>query len=352
MFVNSNSNSSRAEIITEKGNTSNKESYEIFLIRNTSNSFTVAESLNNKSINTQEEPIYLDMNMGGVVTQIFNDKSINTQEEPIYLDMRGNNNIDDEYHDYMDLDGSDESEIECQFEIKINKNKEKPSLPPINPDRKIIILEKRKLELTEHLVRIFTENKLKVSKDSLLIILNKNSDLFLEKNINSQVFNRVMFQCINKIPTLHYKDIKENKILKNSFISYIFLYSYVFNKETENNQDEFFIEDFSKIEKLNEFVKDKLYVDIIEMVCDNIINKDEISFSLSMILEKSGLMKLLKSLRDLIYNSKGENIQEKENKYDSIKNVIEESIKKLNKKMYSIKLNYQMRVSLEFYKEY
>lgn len=68
------------------------------------------------------------------------------------------------------------------------------------------------------------------------------------------------------------------------------------------------------------------------MVCDKIINKDEISFSLSMILEKSGLMKLLKSLRDLIYNSKGENIQEKENKYDSIKNVIEESIKKLNKK--------------------
>ena len=245
MFVNSNSNSSRVEIITEKGNASNKESYEIFLIKNTPNSFTVAESLNNKSINTQEEPIYLD--------------------------MRGNNNIGDEYHDYMDLDGSDESEIECQFEMKINKNKEKPSLPPINPDRKIIILEKRKLELTEHLVRIFTENKLKVSKDSLLIILNENSDLFLEKNINSQVFDRIMFQCINKIPTLHYKDIKENKILKNSFISYIFLYSYVFNKETENNQDEFFIEDFSKIEKLNEFVKDKLYVDIIEMVCDKII---------------------------------------------------------------------------------
>ena len=44
------------------------------------------------------------------------------------------------------------------------------------------------------------------------------------------------------------------------------------------------------------------------------------------------MIKLLKSLRDLIYNSKGENIQEKENKYDSIKNVIEESIKKLNKK--------------------
>lgn len=140
-----------------------------------------------------------------------------------------------------------------------------------------------------------------------------------------------MLQCINEISTLHYKDIKENKILKDSFISYLFLYSYVFNKECSNNQDEFFIGNFSKIEKLNEFKKDKLYVDIIEVMCDNIIDKDEVSCLLSTILERSKLIKHLDSLRDLICIGKGKNIQEKENKYDSIKNVIEESIKKLNK---------------------
>ncbi|MEZ2684432.1 hypothetical protein ACBQ20_06490 [Proteus vulgaris] len=325
--------SSRTEIITEisKGNTSNKESYKISSIKNTPNSPIVTERLNNKSINTQKESIYFNMDKGAIVTQVFNNKSINTQDELIYTCMNENNNIDDEYHDYMDLDGGNESEIECQFEMKINKNKEKPSLPPINQDRKRIILEKKKLELTEHLVRIFTENKLKVSKDSLHIILNKNLDLFSEKDINSKVFKRVMLQCINDIPTLHYKNIKENEILKNSFISYIFLYSYIFNKETENNQSEFFIEDFSKIEKLNKTVKDKLNGDVIDVVCDNIINKDGVSSSLSMILEKSRLINFLKELRRSINNDKEENIQEKGHKYDSIKKVIEESIKKLNK---------------------
>lgn len=326
--------SSRTEIITEisKGNTSNKESYKISSIKNTPHSLIVTERLNNKSINTQKESIYFNMDKGAIVTQVFNNKSINTQDELIYTCMNENNNIDDEYHDYMDLDGSNESEIECQFEMKINKNKEKPSLPPINQDRKRIILEKKKLELTEHLVRIFTENKLKVSKDILHIILNKSLDLFSEKDINSKVFKRVMFQCINDIPTLHYKNIKENEIFKNSFISYIFLYSYIFNKETENNQSEFFVEDFSKIEKLNKIVKDKLNGDVIDVVCDNIINKDGVSSSLSMILEKSRLINFLKELRRLINNDKEENIQEKDHKYDSIKKVIEESIKKLNKK--------------------
>lgn len=346
--------SSRTEIITEisKGNTSNKESYKISSIKNTPHSLIVTERLNNKSINTQKESIYFNMDKGAIVTQVFNNKSINTQDELIYTCMNENNNIDDEYHDYMDLDGSNESEIECQFEMKINKNKEKPSLPPINQDRKRIILEKKKLELTEHLVRIFTENKLKVSKDILHIILNKSLDLFSEKDINSKVFKRVMFQCINDIPTLHYKNIKENEIFKNSFISYIFLYSYIFNKETENNQSEFFVEDFSKIEKLNKIVKDKLNGDVIDVVCDNIINKDGVSSSLSMILEKSRLINFLKELRRLINNDKEENIQEKDHKYDSIKKVIEESIKKLNKKIHSIKLNYQTRVRQEFYKKY
>lgn len=283
-------------------------------ISNTPNNFIVTENLNNESISAQEEPIYLDMN-----------------KESIYQDMKGNNDIKDDYNDYMELDDSDESEIEKELRIKRNKNKEKPSFPPINQDRKNFLLEKVKLELAEHLVRIFTESKLKASKDNLLILLNKNPDLFLEKNINSDVFKYFMLQCINEISTLHYKDIKENKILKDSFISYLFLYSYVFNKECSNNQDEFFIGNFSKIEKLNEFKKDKLYVDIIEVMCDNIIDKDEVSCLLSTILERSKLIKHLDSLRDLICIGKGKNIQEKENKYDSIKNVIEESIKKLNK---------------------
>ena len=96
------------------------------------------------------------------------------------------------------------------------------------------------------MVCIFTESKLKVSKDNLLIILNKNPSLFLEKNINSQIFKYFMLQCINEISTLHYKDIKGNEILKDCIISYLFLYSYIFNKYSANNQDEFFIEDFSK----------------------------------------------------------------------------------------------------------
>lgn len=305
--------SSEAEIITEisKCNTSNKDLNNISLIKNTSNEFIFTESSDNKSINIKIEPIYLDMN-----------------KEIIYQDMKGNNNIED---DYIELDNNYESEVDGKLKIKINKSKEKPNLPPMNPDRKQISLEKVKLELADHLMSIFTENKFKVSKDSLLILLNKNSNLFLEKNINSQVFKRFMLQCINEIPKLHYKNIKENKIFKDCFISYLFLYSYIFNKYSASEQDKFFIEDFSKIEKLNDFQKDKLYVDIIEVLCDNIIDKDEIICFFSTLLEKSELIKSLNSLRSLISGGKGESIQEKENKYNSIKNAIEKSIKKINK---------------------
>lgn len=283
-------------------------------ISNTPNNFIVTESLNNESISAQEEPIYLDMN-----------------KESIYQDMKGNNDIKDDYNDYMELDDSDESEIEKELRIKRNKNKEKPSFPPINQDRKNFLLEKVKLELAEHLLRIAMENNLKVSKDNLLLLLRKSSDLFSGKYINSDVFKCFMHQFIVMVTTSNYDEIKENEIFKNSFISYVFLYSYIFNKKIENNQNEFFMEDFSKIEKLNEFKKDKLYVDIIEVICDNIIDKDEVSCLLSTILERSKLIKHLDSLRDLICIGKGKNIQEKENKYDSIKNIIEEGIKKLNK---------------------
>lgn len=307
-----------AETIAEisKDNTSNKDLNKISLIKNTSNELIVTESLNNKSISIQieAESIYLNMN-----------------KKNICQDMKKNNNIEDDYNDYIELDNHYELEIEQKSKIKSNKNKEKSSLPPINLDREKISLEKIKLELAEHLVCIFTESKLKVSKDNLLIILNKNPSLFLEKNINSQIFKYFMLQCINEISTLHYKDIKGNEILKDCIISYLFLYSYIFNKYSANNQDEFFIEDFSKVEKLNEFQKDKLYVDIIEVLCDNIIDKDEIICFLSTILERSELMKYLNFLRGLIRSGKGENIQEKESKYNSIKNTIERSIKKINK---------------------
>ncbi|MBJ2108966.1 hypothetical protein [Proteus terrae] len=198
-----------AETIAEisKDNTSNKDLNKISLIKNTSNELIVTESLNNKSISIQieAESIYLNMN-----------------KKNICQDMKKNNNIEDDYNDYIELDNHYELEIEQKSKIKSNKNKEKSSLPPINLDREKISLEKIKLELAEHLVCIFTESKLKVSKDNLLIILNKNPSLFLEKNINSQIFKYFMLQCINEISTLHYKDIKGNEILKDCIISYLF----------------------------------------------------------------------------------------------------------------------------------
>ncbi len=97
-----------AETIAEisKDNTSNKDLNKISLIKNTSNELIVTESLNNKSISIQIEPesIYLNMN-----------------KKNICQDMKKNNNIEDDYNDYIELDNHYELEIEQKSKIKNKK---------------------------------------------------------------------------------------------------------------------------------------------------------------------------------------------------------------------------------------
>ena len=156
--------------------------------------------------------------------------------------------------------------------------------------------------------------------------------IFSLKNIDDVNIEDLIYYYIDSGLPLDYKIVKNDEKLINDIKNYLFVYSYIFNKNVKQDVTGFFTEDFSKINKLHELQKINLYADIVEKIVDCIIDKKTLIESLVIILnnKENGIKRKLDYLSKLIKH-KGQFIGNKENAFNQLKKIIESSVEKLNK---------------------
>lgn len=292
------------------------------------------------SVNENDIPLSDNDESYNVVSD---NKQASETDENIYLDMSGSSNKmvdkkendeDEQYigvdHDYDELDDLDSRKI------TFFNDEKKPKLPKRNltAEEKEIASSKIKSELADYLINIFIKNEFRISKHQLIAGINKNPtlDLFSPKCIDDVNVENFISSYINDIPSLDYSKIMTNKGLIDEIKNALFIFSYLFNKNVERNITGFFMEDFSKLDKLNGFQEFNLYVDITEKILDCIIDRTELMKTLVGVLntQKSKLEEKLIILNALLEH-KNKFIDAKEKAFNDIKKIIESSVKKLDK---------------------
>ncbi|MGC2867842.1 hypothetical protein [Proteus vulgaris] len=222
---------------------------------------------------------------------------------------------------------------ECELQEIRNS---RPKLPQRNltSEEKEILTSKIKSELAGYIENAFTNKKIKISKHKLIEGFNNEVSLkiFSLKNIDDVNIEDLIYYYIDSGLPLDYKIVKNDEKLINDIKNYLFVYSYIFNKNVKQDVTGFFTEDFSKINKLHELQKINLYADIVEKIVDCIIDKKTLIESLVIILnnKENGIKRKLDYLSKLIKH-KGQFIGNKENAFNQLKKIIESSVEKLNK---------------------
>ena len=312
--------------------------------------------------NNVEEDIYVkymplgDSNVSKDI--VSNSDQSSEATESIYMDMtRALHHVDSEKND-----STDEQHVEASHHVVLEKNdstdkqnaeaergnndfneselqeirNSRPKLPQRNltSEEKEILTSKIKSELAGYIKNAFTNKGIKISKHKLIEGFNNELSLklFSPKNIDDVNIESLISYYINYGSSLDYKRVKNDEKLINEIKNYLFVYSYIFNKNVKKDVTGFFTEDFSKINKLHELQKINLYADIIEKIVDCIIDKKALMESLISILNnrENEIKKKLGCLKELI-EYKGDFIEDKKKVFNELKEIIESSVKKLNK---------------------
>ncbi|WP_368887514.1 hypothetical protein [Proteus columbae] len=293
--------------------------------------------------NYVEEDIYvkyMPLDDSNVSTDIVSNSDQSSEAtESIYMDMTGalhhvvleKNDSTDKQNAEAERGNNDFNEREQQ-EIRNSR----PKLPQRNltAEEKEILTSKIKSELAGYIENAFTNKKIKIYKHKLIEGFNNEVSLkiFSLKNIDDVNIEDLIYYYIDSGLPLDYKIVKNDEKLINDIKNYLFVYSYIFNKNVKQDVTGFFTEDFSKINKLHELQKINLYADIVEKIVDCIIDKKTLIESLVIILnnKENGIKRKLDYLSKLIKH-KGQFIGNKENAFNQLKKIIESSVEKLNK---------------------
>lgn len=283
---------------------------------------------------------YMPLDDSNVSTDIVSNSDQSSEAtESIYMDMTGalhhvvleQNDSTDKQNAEAERGNNDFNEREQQ-EIRNSR----PKLPQRNltAEEKEILTSKIKSELAGYIENAFTNKKIKISKHKLIEGFNNEVSLkiFSLKNIDDVNIEDLIYYYIDSGLPLDYKIVKNDEKLINDIKNYLFVYSYIFNKNVKQDVTGFFTEDFSKINKLHELQKINLYADIVEKIVDCIIDKKTLIESLVIILnnKENGIKRKLDYLSKLIKH-KGQFIGNKENAFNQLKKIIESSVEKLNK---------------------
>lgn len=278
------------------------------------------------------ESIYMDMT--GALHHVVLEKNDSTDKQnagALHHVVLEQNDSTDKQNAEAERGNNDFNEREQQ-EIRNSR----PKLPQRNltAEEKEILTSKIKSELAGYIENAFTNKKIKISKHKLIEGFNNEVSLkiFSLKNIDDVNIEDLIYYYIDSGLPLDYKIVKNDEKLINDIKNYLFVYSYIFNKNVKQDVTGFFTEDFSKINKLHELQKINLYADIVEKIVDCIIDKKTLIESLVIILnnKENGIKRKLDYLSKLIKH-KGQFIGNKENAFNQLKKIIESSVEKLNK---------------------
>lgn len=234
---------------------------------------------------------YMPLDDSNVSTDIVSNSDQSSEAtESIYMDMTGalhhvvleQNDSTDKQNAEAERGNNDFNEREQQ-EIRNSR----PKLPQRNltAEEKEILTSKIKSELAGYIENAFTNKKIKISKHKLIEGFNNEVSLkiFSLKNIDDVNIEDLIYYYIDSGLPLDYKIVKNDEKLINDIKNYLFVYSYIFNKNVKQDVTGFFTEDFSKINKLHELQKINLYADIVEKIVDCIIDKKTLIESLVII---------------------------------------------------------------------